>query len=110
MIHVVEYLSKALKAARERKQLSQRGLGKAVGMPQAQISRIENAAVDMQASTLIELARALDLEVMLVPRTHVPAVKHVIAATEHEAGEMASPRPVYALDGDGDGDGDDDDG
>jgi len=71
-------------------------------MPQAQISKIENAAVDMQASTLIELARALDLEVMLVPRKQVPAVKSIVGAAGQDASESVSPRPAYALDSEGD--------
>ena len=58
MLYAVEYLAKALMGARKRKKLSQRALSKKVGMPQSQISRIENAAVDLQASSLIELARA----------------------------------------------------
>lgn len=102
MNYVVEYLSRALKAAREGKKLSQRGLSKAVGMPQAQISKIENAAVDMKASTLIELSRALDLEVMLVPRKHVPAVKSIVDSAGREAGGSVSPRPAYALDSEDD--------
>lgn len=78
MIYAVEYLADALKAARAGKKLGQRGQSKATGMPQAQISKIENAAFDLKASSLIELVRALDLEVMLVPRKHVPAVKSII--------------------------------
>jgi transcriptional regulator with XRE-family HTH domain len=101
MIHVVDHLAKALKAARESRKLSQRGLSEAVGMPQAQISKIENAAVDMRASTLIELARALDLEVMLVPRKHVPAVKSIVDSTAaRTAAEEVPPRPAYTLDDD----------
>lgn len=98
MVYVVEHLAEALKAARASKKLSQRGLSKATGMPQAQISKIENAAVDMKASTLIELARALDLEVMLVPRNHVPAVKSLIGLTAISGNESVPSRPAYALD------------
>lgn len=101
MVYVVEYLAEALRAAREGKKLSQRALSKATGMPQAQISKIENAAVDMKASTLIELARALDLEAMLVPRKYVPAVKGIVDSAERESGESASPRAAYTLDDDG---------
>ncbi|MCB9987714.1 MAG: helix-turn-helix transcriptional regulator [Rhodospirillales bacterium] len=104
MVYVVEYLAEALKAARAGKKLSQRGLSKATGMPQAQISKIENAAVDLKASTLIELARALDLEVMLVPRKHVPAVNSLIGLTAVSGSDAVSPRPAYAL-GDEDDDG-----
>jgi HTH-type transcriptional regulator/antitoxin HipB len=102
MIYVVEYLAEALKAARAGKKLSQRGLSKTTGMPQAQISKIENAAVDLKASTLIELARALDLEVMLVPRKHVPAVKSLIGLTATSGSDTVPPRPAYALDDEGD--------
>lgn len=104
MIYAVEHLSEALKSAREGKNLSQRALGKATGMPQAQISKIENASVDMKTSTLIELARSLDLEVMLVPRRHVPAVKTIIGASSALSDDDAPQRPAYALDG-GDDDG-----
>ena len=101
MVYVVQYLAKALKGAREGKKLSQRGLSSITGMPQAQISKIENAAVDMKASTLIELARTLDLEVMLVPRKHLPAVKGLINSASKTSSKTLSPRPAYALDKEG---------
>lgn len=69
MINEIEYLTGTLKEARHRRHLSQRALGRKVGMPQAQISRIENAAVDPKVSTLVALARAVDLELVLVART-----------------------------------------
>ena len=36
-------------------------------MPQSHISKIERGAVDLQLSSLIELARVLDLDIMSVP-------------------------------------------
>lgn len=98
MIYAIEYLAKALKKARGDKKLSQRALSQRTGIPQAQISKIENAAVDLQASTLIELARALDLEVMLVPRKHVTSVSSVIAAIRSSVFKEEGPRPAYMLD------------
>jgi len=68
----------ALKAARTRKGLSQRALSQLVGMPQSHISRIEAGGVDLQLSTLTELARVLELELRLVPRKAVPAVDRVV--------------------------------
>ena len=106
-MYTVEYLAKTLKAARESKKLSQRGLSRSTGMPQAQISKIENAAVDMKASTLIGLARSLDLEVMLVPREYLPAVKSIIAPGMGKASESTSPRPAYGLDREDDFENDD---
>jgi transcriptional regulator with XRE-family HTH domain len=68
-------LAAGLKQARENKGLSQRTLGIRIAVPQSHISKIESGKVDIKASSLIEFARALDLEVMLVPRSLVPAVE-----------------------------------
>lgn len=68
-------LAAGLKHARENKGLSQRDLGARIAVPQSHISKIESGAVDLKASSLIEFARALDLEVMLVPRSLVPVVE-----------------------------------
>jgi transcriptional regulator with XRE-family HTH domain len=84
MPHATEHIATKLKAAREAKGLSQRALSSAVGMPQGQISRIENDAVDLRLSSLIALARALDLELTLVPRKTVPAVQSVVRSSERE--------------------------
>ena len=75
MAYLVENIAQELKAARNKKGLSQRELGAKVGVPQSHISKIENGAVDLKTSSLIELARALDLELMLVPRALIPAVQ-----------------------------------
>lgn len=75
MAYLVENIAQELKTARTKKGLSQRELGAKVGIPQSHISKIENGAVDLKTSSLIELARALDLELMLVPRALIPAVQ-----------------------------------
>lgn len=75
MAYLLENIAQELKAARNKKGLSQRELGAKVGIPQSHISKIENGAVDLKTSSLIELARALDLELMLVPRALIPAVQ-----------------------------------
>lgn len=64
-----------LQAARKAKGLSQRELSDLTGVPQAQISRIEAGTVDLRLSSLVALAHALDLELILVPRKAVPAVR-----------------------------------
>ena len=71
----LEPIAAALKAAREKKGLTQRALGKRVGLPQSHISKIENAAVDLQTTSLIEIARALDLELTLLPRSVLATVQ-----------------------------------
>jgi transcriptional regulator with XRE-family HTH domain len=64
-----------LQAARKARGLSQRELSDLAGVPQAQISRIEAGTVDLRLSSLVALAHALDLELTLVPRKAVPAVR-----------------------------------
>ena len=46
-------------------------------MPQSHISKIENSGVDLRISSLTAIARALELELTLVPRKALPAVKSV---------------------------------
>jgi len=75
MNYSAEHIVRALKAARQEKGLSQRELSAKAGLPQGHISKIENGAVDLKLSSLISLARILDLEVMPVPRKLVPAVQ-----------------------------------
>ena len=82
----------ALIAARRRAGLSQRVLSDKVGLAQSHISKIERAAVDPQISTLMEIARILGLELMLVPKQLVPAVQTL------ERDPSSSQSPAYRLD------------
>ncbi|MDO8864212.1 helix-turn-helix domain-containing protein [Haliea sp. E1-2-M8] len=79
-------IGKRLKQARTAKALSQAALAKLAGVPQSHISKIENTGVDLRLSSLTELARALDLELMLVPRKVVPAARSLI--------RQAQPTPI----------------
>lgn len=82
MTYTAEDIADTLKSAREARGLSQRALGKTVGLPQSHVSKIEGGAVDLKLSSLVELARALDLDVVLVPRKFVPAVQSIIRSAE----------------------------
>jgi HTH-type transcriptional regulator / antitoxin HipB len=86
-------ITEQIKAARKKKGLSQKSLGIKVGIPQSHISKIEQGKVDLQTSSLIQLARVLDLELMLVPRQHITAVQ----ALELPA-EGRDSIPAYRLD------------
>ena len=77
MTYEVEELAAALKRAREAKGLSQRDLSARAGVPQSHISKIETSGVDLRISSLASIAHALDLEITLVPRKAVPAVKSI---------------------------------
>ena len=82
-------LAERLRAARVHKRLSQRALSHKIGLPQSHISKIESGQVDIKASSLIELARALGLEIMLVPQALVPAVE---ALSRSSTSETETPR------------------
>lgn len=103
MTYSIQPLMAALKAAREEKALSQRAFSARIGVPQSRLSKIEAGGVDVGASTLIQIARALDLDVMLVPRQLVPAVSRLIEQARDTAPEDAARRPAYRLDDDEDG-------
>jgi HTH-type transcriptional regulator/antitoxin HipB len=75
MLEHTRQIAEMLIAARRRAGLSQRALGAKVGVAQSHISKIERAAIDPQVSSLMELARALGLELMLVAAPLVPAVQ-----------------------------------
>ena len=81
MSYATQNIIDALKSAREAKGLSQRALSKRTGVPQSHISKIENGGTDIRLSSLIELARALDLDLKLIPRKAVPAVTNVVRST-----------------------------
>jgi len=85
-------ISDVLREARLRQQLSQQKLAAKMGLRQRQISDLERRAIDARLSTIQNVARALDLELMLVPR-------HLISAVEalQRAGSDVGKRPLYAL-------------
>lgn len=77
MPYPIDAIVETLRRARARLGLSQRELSVSSVVPQGHISRIENGAVDLRVSSLIALARALELELVLVPRRAVPAVRSI---------------------------------
>lgn len=106
MKYTVSDITGKLKAAREAKSLSQRELSRLAGVPQSHISKIENGNVDLRVSSLIELARALGLELTLVPRNTLAAVNTIAQGSVRNTlmhGSTKSPqpeviRPAYSLD------------
>jgi transcriptional regulator with XRE-family HTH domain len=88
-VETIGEIAKTIKAARETKGLSQRALAKIAGVPQSHISKIENAGVDLRVSSLTEIARALDLELALVPRKAVPAVKSIVRSAQPDIPSLA---------------------
>lgn len=81
MTYLNDQILKSLREARQRKGFSQRELSARSGVPQSHISRIENGDVDLRVSSLVALARVLDLELELVPKKSVPAVKSIVRSS-----------------------------
>lgn len=54
-----------------------------MGQPQSSVSRVERGG-DVRLSTMLEIARTLELEPMLIPKRLVPAVR---ALVQHRSGQ-----------------------
>jgi transcriptional regulator with XRE-family HTH domain len=61
---------------------SQRDLSARSGLSQAHISQIESRKLEPGLSSFIDLARALDLELMLVPKRMLPVVQGLLRETK----------------------------
>ena len=98
MNHSTRYISLRLKEARENKGLSQRELSAKSGVPQGHLSKIESGHVDLRLSSLVAIARVLELELALIPRKHLSAVNTIVASASSDT-DGEPPRPAYYLDG-----------
>ena len=92
MAYATEHIAERLRAAREAMGLSQRDLSARSGVPQSHISKIESGTVDLRLSSLVELARVLDLEFALVPRKLLPAVEAILQGVGGDIADGASHR------------------
>jgi transcriptional regulator with XRE-family HTH domain len=87
--------------ARHKRGWSQDRLGRQVGLPQEHISVIERGKIVPRFDTLLEIFRALDRELLIVPRTLVPAVLAIIRdqrGSGRDGESTDSERPLYAFD------------
>lgn len=92
-------IAEILRQTRLLHDLKQADVARKLGMRQSQISTIERGLVSPRLSTVEEVARVLDLELMLVPRQLVPVVKGLLEVNKEGATEE---RALYALDDDDD--------
>ena len=100
MSYVTEQILESLREARVRKGFSQRELSARSGVPQSHISKIESGGVDLRISSLIALARVLDLELFVAPKKSVPAIKSIIESSQGINGisdEAEQMSPAYQL-------------
>jgi predicted transcriptional regulator len=78
--------------------LSQRELSRQSGVPQSHISKIENGGVDLRLSSLVSIARVLELELELIPRKYLAVVNSITTTGVGDNGDDEPPRPAYSLD------------
>lgn len=78
MSYQSEELIQEVQGRRVKAALSQRALAARSGLTQAHISQIETGRLEPGLSSFIEMARALDLEVVLVPKKLLPAVQGIL--------------------------------
>jgi transcriptional regulator with XRE-family HTH domain len=78
MSYQTESLTAVAREVREASGVSQRSLSERSGLTQSHISQIESGKMEPGLSSFVDLTRALDLEVMVVPKKLVPAVLALI--------------------------------
>lgn len=74
----IQEFAEQLSSTRKSKGLSQADLAQMLGMKQSQISDIESGKRNIRVGTLLDVGRAIGLELVLVPRSFLPAVSHII--------------------------------
>ncbi len=85
----MDNITHILQSARKAKNMTQGELGAKAGLPQSHISQIESGNIDLRLSSLQEIARLLDLDVMLIPVNLKPAIRSIISGKEGEAQKPA---------------------
>src|SRR3989304_5549972 len=84
MSYKSEGLIAEIRKTREDSGVSQRALSARSGLTQSHISKIERGTLEPGLSSLIDMARALDLELVVVPKKLLPAVKGILRTTKAE--------------------------
>ena len=69
---------KQIKIARQEKGLKQSEFGNKLGLPQSHISKIERGETDPRLSTVVDMARIVDRELILVPRRLAHTIRPMI--------------------------------
>lgn len=97
-----------IRRARKNAGLKQSDLASLIGTPQSHLSKIENGKTDVLVSTLTEIARNLNSELVMVPQSRLHAVHAIVHAGSVELSNPSAdagadePASAYVLDDDGD--------
>lgn len=97
LTHLPASMLQHLIAARQERGWSQAELGRRVGLPQVHISAIENGKVVPKFNTLLDFVRVLGYDLLLVPRSLVPAVQSIVRDHRQAGGPGTDEgeRPLY---------------
>ena len=87
-----------IRRVRTEQGLSQAQLARRLKMTQAQIARIESGLTDPRISTITELARALGLEPVLLPKQLLPSVNYMVAQIRGTVESAKSQRRLIGAD------------
>ena len=94
-------IREAVKQGRQAKGWSQLELGRKVRLAQRHISGIETGKIVPRYDTVLEIMRALDRDLVLVPHALLPVVKAMERDYRNQAAHgQTEERPLYADDDD----------
>jgi len=93
----LSHLIAALRGTRVERALTQTDLAKRLQLPQSYVSELEAGTRDPRLSTLLEWSRALDFEVMLVPKKLVLTVNEIVSGVDNVDALEMDPSPFKAL-------------
>jgi predicted transcriptional regulator len=82
-----------LKDSRLELKVNQTDFGKKMGMPQSHVSKIEKGLSDPRLSTISDMARLLDQELILVPREKLSIINALINQDDEQ-------QPMWNIDKD----------
>ncbi|TWB88968.1 helix-turn-helix protein [Bradyrhizobium macuxiense] len=77
-LDAIRDLGKILQDARRQAKLTQEQVAERAGISRPSYRDIENGGAAARATTLINIARALGMELMLIPQAMVPAVQALL--------------------------------
>lgn len=90
MSYKTEHITQQIRATREAMKMSQRELSARSGLTQSHISQLERGTMEPGLSSLVDVARALELEIVLVPKKLMPAIRNILESASATSDTLTS--------------------
>jgi len=90
MAYKTEHITQQIRATREAMKMSQRELSARSGLTQSHISQIERGTMEPGLSSLVDVSRALDLEIVLAPKKLMPAIRNILESASATSDTLTS--------------------